>query len=351
MTLVSKLFAGDAKLEECATNDSAHITTGSAGNHVALIQTALILLEGANIVADGRYGPAMASAVLAYKTKRAIINFSYQTQADNIVGKMTIARLDAEMVEFERRSDGAKICHCRDFPRAPPEAVGRSSVRVAFAVSAGVVGAPLTGTPKAQALARLPLARIWVSKAHQFISLGVAQILSGLPIDTFKDTEERKALVTHFKIQQAPNPLQHLNLLRGVYSQIAAVFGGASSIFIDDPATGDFANAHLGGFGHLTDPVLGKIRFGPAYGGKGELFQTSVLIHEAAHFVNAAIDHFASELPAPNGTSVNSSTGAVHSKTYAQLSFQEAAGNAYTYAQFALHAFKGFDKRIVPFNE
>jgi hypothetical protein len=53
----------------------------------------------------------------------------------------------------------------------------------------------------------------------------------------------------------------------------------------------------------------------------------------------------------PNGTPVNSSTGIVHPRNYAQLSFQEAAGNAYTYAQFALHAFMGRDKRIVPFDE
>jgi hypothetical protein len=38
-----------------------------------------------------------AAAVLAYKKKRNIINWSYQQQADNIVGKMTIAALDAEM--------------------------------------------------------------------------------------------------------------------------------------------------------------------------------------------------------------------------------------------------------------
>lgn len=93
----------------------------------------------------------------------------------------------------------------------------------------------------------------------------------------------------------------------------------------------------------MGDPFL--------FGGTGELFQTGVLVHEAAHFVNKVIDHFASELPPLNGTPVDNSTGIVRSKNYVQLSFQEAAGNAYTYAQFALHAFKGFDKWIVPFNE
>lgn len=43
------------------------------------------------------YGPSTAAAVLSYKTNRQIINRSYQTKPDSIVGKMTIASLDAEM--------------------------------------------------------------------------------------------------------------------------------------------------------------------------------------------------------------------------------------------------------------
>jgi hypothetical protein len=56
-------------------------------------------LDGANITADGVYGPATAAAVLAYKQKRDIVNRSYQTEADNIVGKMTMASLDSELVK------------------------------------------------------------------------------------------------------------------------------------------------------------------------------------------------------------------------------------------------------------
>jgi peptidoglycan hydrolase-like protein with peptidoglycan-binding domain len=51
----------------------------------------------------GRYGKSTAAAVLAFKTKRKIINYSYETQVDNIVGKMTIAALDNEMVLRESR--------------------------------------------------------------------------------------------------------------------------------------------------------------------------------------------------------------------------------------------------------
>jgi peptidoglycan hydrolase-like protein with peptidoglycan-binding domain len=97
MPLSSRLFQGDAALEAAANDDSAHITPGAHGPHVEKIQTALNILDSAGLGADGRYDPATATAVLSYKTKRNIINRSYQTSADNIVGKMTMAKLDEEM--------------------------------------------------------------------------------------------------------------------------------------------------------------------------------------------------------------------------------------------------------------
>lgn len=97
MALESDLFHGDSKLEAAAVSDPAHIVPGDRGDHVRKIQTALIQVDGATIAVDGIYGPATAKAVLAYKTKRNIINRAYQIQPDNIVGKMTIAALDAEL--------------------------------------------------------------------------------------------------------------------------------------------------------------------------------------------------------------------------------------------------------------
>jgi peptidoglycan hydrolase-like protein with peptidoglycan-binding domain len=101
MALRSKLFRGDSKLEAAAVSDPAHIVPGSAGPHVGKIQQALIQLDGAAIVVDSIYGPATAAAVLAYKQKRNIINTARQTKADNIVGTMTMASLDAEMLATE----------------------------------------------------------------------------------------------------------------------------------------------------------------------------------------------------------------------------------------------------------
>jgi len=102
MALKSQLLSGDPKLEAASNFDGSHITPGSVGEHVRKIQLALIQLDGAQIEADGNYGPKTANAVLAYKQKRDIVNRSRQTVADNIVGIMTMASLDSEIVNEER---------------------------------------------------------------------------------------------------------------------------------------------------------------------------------------------------------------------------------------------------------
>jgi hypothetical protein len=105
MALRSRLFARDVKLNAAAVSNSAHIAPGASGAHVGKLQRALILLDDARISTHdlrfGHYGLSTAQAVLSYKTKRQIINTSYQTRADNIVGIMTMAALDAEMVKRE----------------------------------------------------------------------------------------------------------------------------------------------------------------------------------------------------------------------------------------------------------
>lgn len=107
MALISKLFRGDKALEACQVNDSAHLVVGTKGPHVKKVQQALTLLEGAlidgNETDPGLYGRTTAEAVLAYKKKRSIINRSYQQTADNIVGKMTITRLDKDVAAGEQK--------------------------------------------------------------------------------------------------------------------------------------------------------------------------------------------------------------------------------------------------------
>jgi hypothetical protein len=107
MGLRSKLFRKEGALEACLIDHSAHIKEGAIGRHVSKIHSALFALDGLSVSANelrtGRYGKSTAAAVLAFKTKRKIINYSYETQVDNIVGKMTIAALDNEMVFRESR--------------------------------------------------------------------------------------------------------------------------------------------------------------------------------------------------------------------------------------------------------
>jgi hypothetical protein len=117
MPLRSRLFSGDAKLQATAESNPSHIVPGAVGEHVAKIQHALGVLDDAVIepgeLTGRRYGPSTANAVLSYKQKRRIINFSYQQQADNIVGIMTIAALDKEMFENERAPGSVRVIGCR----------------------------------------------------------------------------------------------------------------------------------------------------------------------------------------------------------------------------------------------
>jgi peptidoglycan hydrolase-like protein with peptidoglycan-binding domain len=98
MALQSTLLRGDTQLEAAAVSDAAHIVPGARGGHVAKLQRALNELDDAALAEDGVYGPGTAAAVLAFKRARDIVNRSYQTQADNIVGKMTLAALDRELL-------------------------------------------------------------------------------------------------------------------------------------------------------------------------------------------------------------------------------------------------------------
>jgi len=102
MPLRSRIFAGDRALEACLVKDSAHVTRGAQGDHVSKIQAVVVFLDRSTIndaeIKSKAYGPSTAAAVLAYKQKRRIINSTYQTQADDIVGKMTIKALDDELL-------------------------------------------------------------------------------------------------------------------------------------------------------------------------------------------------------------------------------------------------------------
>jgi hypothetical protein len=140
--LLSNLFKGDANLAACQINDAAHLTIGARGEHVAKMQFALFALDSSAIdtteVRLQTYGPSTARAVLAYKTKRRIINTAYQNTPDNIVGKMTITRLDQDMRFFEQTHRGFGECGPapNGAPGAPAVLAGLQPRR------SGLVGGP-----------------------------------------------------------------------------------------------------------------------------------------------------------------------------------------------------------------
>ena len=105
MALQSRLFRDSKRLQQCLIQHSSHVTPGSVGDHVARIQIALIIIDDLTIasseIATKTYGPSTTAAVLSFKQLRNIINRSYETKVDDIVGKMTIAALDKEMARVE----------------------------------------------------------------------------------------------------------------------------------------------------------------------------------------------------------------------------------------------------------
>ncbi len=104
MALKSDQFSGDPALEACLVSDPAHVGPGATGAHVGRIQRALAILGELGIndteLSQQRYGTTTADAVLDYKKSRDIRGAGQRTP-DNIVGKMTISKLDSEMAEYE----------------------------------------------------------------------------------------------------------------------------------------------------------------------------------------------------------------------------------------------------------
>jgi hypothetical protein len=105
MPLKSLLLSSNQRLQEALTIDAKHVQTGDSGLYVSLIQQALMMIEGSQIsereLNAELYGQTTTAAVLSYKRKYAIINKSYQTQADAVVGRMTIQKLDHDMLALE----------------------------------------------------------------------------------------------------------------------------------------------------------------------------------------------------------------------------------------------------------
>ncbi len=107
--MISALFSGCTRIQSASEIDAAHIAVGDRGEWVARVQTALNWLEGSSIAVDGVFGEQTKAAILAFKTKRRIINAAYQTSADAIVGKRTVKALDEEVADKERNKNSVIV--------------------------------------------------------------------------------------------------------------------------------------------------------------------------------------------------------------------------------------------------
>jgi hypothetical protein len=109
VALEHPLFRNIGRLQNCLRLDKDHVQFGDSGDHVFAIQMALMTLEHADIAPEElknkSFGRSTRDAVQSYKDKRKIINFSYQHSADAIVGKMTIERLDNDLLGRKHTSD------------------------------------------------------------------------------------------------------------------------------------------------------------------------------------------------------------------------------------------------------
>jgi peptidoglycan hydrolase-like protein with peptidoglycan-binding domain len=353
MPLVSRLFSNDPVFERCLTHDSAHITPGSRGAHVNKIQTALDTLDNYSVahteVHSQTYGPSTAAGVLAYKRKRGIINRAYETQPDNIVGKMTIASLDAEMARVEPKPRPSTGINC-----FPPPFYSYSRSRLLLTAlpitNVAAVGAAPAVTPETlldQARDVIPVAIAWCGAALSKLK-EVRGKIQRFHVYTAEEIKSFEPIQTHFKVNipsiQDTDATDRIDKIVDIYRGILGVFGQGMKRFQGDPANPNKAEAPLGGVA-FKDLM---ITIGNDFANSNANMRAAVLIHECAHFVDASCSHAASELPAPDGSPITDRFGlAVNptGKNYAQLDFDLAIQNAYSVAQCAMHNGLGFDKR------
>jgi hypothetical protein len=350
MPLVSQLFSGDPAFERCLVDDQAHITPGSRGPHVNKIQTALFTLDRYVVapveVQSQTYGTSTANGVLAYKRKRGIINRAYQSQADNVVGKMTIASLDAEMA-----GAGPKPQTLNCFPS---RLYSSNRFRLAFAipvsnVAATGAGAPTPLTPDIlldQARQSLPVATAWCQATLN--KLGeVRKKIERFHVYTPDEIKSFEPIQIHFKVNipsvEETESKDKIDKIIELYRALLKVFGTGTTRMVGDPNNSNKATAPLGGFGRG-----GVITIGQDFANANANMRAAVLIHEGGHFADANCSHAASEQPAPDGTPISDEFGIrtnPSQKNYAQLDFDLSIRNAYSVAQCAMHNGLGFDKR------
>jgi hypothetical protein len=268
------------------------------------------------------YGPSTALCVLVYERKRQIINRSYQTQADNIVGRMTIASLDQGMSAW-------RLAHkLRGCDYGPQGVAGYHLMFLALVPANDFVSAATTSGsqgPLDAALAAVPAAMDMRNKARDALNAVINQFGSA---DAVLGTQ---ALGVHYKVSARPEVIATAQKLRNDLAQIAGRLlsarawlragGGSSSVFAETPQPRD---------GH-TDILPNYLLAGP-------LMRPLVLIHEAFHDLDGFNQDIGGNPARDKGTKYH------QNDTTMQLK------NAYGMSQFVLHINVG-QERFLADNE
>jgi hypothetical protein len=344
MPLQSNFFKGNAKLEACSRYDQSHVAPGAVGEHVGLIQKALSIIDGLVIhpgeVSRQTYGTSTSAAVLLVKKKRHIINYSYQTREDNIVGKMTIAALDAEMAARERPPIGLKEAICL----LPNRYWFGPSSKTEWLVAGPPVAPP---TPKDIAIGDVHEVRQWILAARDWIWDARMWVFD--PSLESKDPRFAVRVAgtdTHFHFRKKPAQdqaafLKELKLKYDKMLELTAdpdrYFGNDEKIYPpENSLSRAWAHAPIGGFKNGNDEP--KVWFRSIFANvKGKKCRCAMIIHECAHSCCDAL-HYANDWPLPNGAADRPDGKTTHPRDYANLTPDEAAANAYTYASFAANA-------------
>ncbi len=198
------------------------------------------------------------------------------------------------------------------------------------------------------ARSRLRIATQWVSATLTTLAV-VRSMVQRYHAYTPDEQVVFGPIETHFKVgitSVSETETNHrLGKITAVYSRIQQALGQMMTGRLrGDPSAPDKASAPLGGF----DVPDAAITIGSDFINCNTNMQAAVLIHECAHFVDAACSHAASELPPPNGSPITDQFGKAvnpRAKNYAQLDFDVAIRNAYSFAQCAMHNGLGFDRR------
>jgi len=302
--LRSTLFADNEQLKACAVSDPAHLTRGVRGEHVSRVQSALfaidkLAIDGAEL-RESHYGASTAAAVLSYKRARKIINPSYQKTEDDIVGKMTIASLDKDLLALQgERKPGISYCMCDRRNRTLSMVTRTQS---GFMPVAAPVGGPTGKSPAELAFERVADVKaviaatiVVLTRLIEFRIVSVPRVPPSIAEEFDKvwrtfGIPKNMPFSTMDEFPPITNLTDFLSAIRSVYQRMDRDLGKGPGLFRTMPQS-LLGEAH--GWTLVDTRVAGDppatefpngIYFGDKFAKSTRPKMVEVIVHELAHF-------------------------------------------------------------------